>query len=198
MNAKNANSGAVPYTLIYVCVRECVCVSEQWNEILSRLAADQQKAKQRRKNGWKRPTRAAADSAAARKAEFVVAAKRAPRRAVPHCIEELSARDCIKNKNILLFVSGIQNNAYENTYIYIHFCVCVRGRQSVVLPVCVCAAHFYLFISFVQKAQTRWFILNTRSAVGGNCDWFCNRILLHTHTRTAHTHVYTVTISPIC
>lgn len=64
-----------------VCAYVTVCVSEQWNEILSRLAADQQKAKQRRKNGWKRPTRAAAASAAsaaARKAEFVAAAKRPP------------------------------------------------------------------------------------------------------------------------
>lgn len=61
---------------------------------------------------------------------------------------------------------------------------------SACLCVCLCAAHFYLFISFVQKAQTRWFILNTRSAVGGNCDWFCMRILL-THTHAQHTHMCT-------
>lgn len=63
---------------------------------------------------------------------------------------------------------------------------------SACLCVCLCAAHFYLFISFVQKAQTRWFIFNTRSAVGGNCDWFCMRILLtHRHTHAQHTHMCT-------
>lgn len=110
---------------------------------------------------------------------------------VPHCIEELSTRGCIKNINILLFVPGIQNNAYENTYIYIQFCVCVRGWQSVALPacVCVCLQHIFIFsyLSFKRRKPDDSFkILAQLSAafVTGSTCASCS----HTQTRTAHTH----------
>lgn len=144
MNAKNANSGAVPYISIYVCVRACVCQNIETKYLVAWLLTNKKRNNVERTDENDQRVLLLPLLVLLPPAKQNLSPPRNERRAVSHCIEELSARGCIKNINILLFVSGIQNNAYENTYIYIQFCVCVRGRQSVVLPVCMCVCSTFL------------------------------------------------------
>lgn len=177
------------HTFGSLCVRVCVWKNSETKYPVAWLLTNKKRNNVERTD--KNDQRVLAAAAAARKAEFVADAKYTLCR-IESCAE--------LHKEYKYFtirvrsVSGIQNNAYENTYIYIKFyvlCVCERG-QCCSDCVCGCAAHFYLLISFAEKAQTRWFIFNTHSAVGGKCDCrCCTRILLvHTHTRSSHAHTY--------
>lgn len=86
-------------------------------------------------------------------------------------------------------MSGIQNNAYENTYIYIQFCVCVRGRQSVTLPVCVCVCSTFLSFHIFRSKGANQMIHFKYSLSYRRQLWLAlHAHPAHTHTRTAHTH----------
>jgi len=98
--------------------------------------------------------------------------------------ETSSDGGCIKNINILQYSFACLE--FKITHMKIN--IYLQAVQGVCAWVCVClfAAHFifYLFISFVKKAQTRWFMIRAHCGAAAqlSASAFARASCSHTHT----------------